>query len=138
MSRRFAGFVLVLAVLALMSQGKADGGPPEGTSGKMVLEGQRVLTPAGLVIIRQGRGETNAEGPTFRATASRIMWNKDDECLHLEGTLEKPARLAQTLPGKEVVSTATKFVFSPESSVYWAYGLGDVIEMPRRTAQLPR
>jgi hypothetical protein len=38
MTRTFAGFVLLLAVLALLSPGKAVAGPPEGVSGKMVLD----------------------------------------------------------------------------------------------------
>ena len=42
MLRMFAGFVLPLAVLALLSPGKTVAGPPEGVSGKMMLAADKV------------------------------------------------------------------------------------------------
>ena len=114
MPRTFAGFVLLLlAVLALLSPGKAVAGPPVGVSGKMVLDGKKVPTPAGVVLLRKTNLGMVAEGQGFRATSTRITWDKTQKELLMEGGGGTLAMLYQDVPGNELrVITAGDLVFS--------------------------
>jgi hypothetical protein len=92
--RTFAGFVPpLLAALALLPPGKALAGPPEGASGKLVLEAKKVRADGDLLIIRETAKGVLIEGPDYHGFATRITLDRQGKQLTLEGTQDHPARL---------------------------------------------
>jgi hypothetical protein len=118
MLRTMLAMSLALAPLTSLA-GKAVAGPPEVVSGRMVLDGNKVRTPAGVLVIRQTPDGMVVEGPGFQGRAKCIKWQEDEDLLYLEGTETNPAILKQRLPGKiEKDFAAVNMLFSPRTGLF--------------------